>query len=110
MLIDFIGPGLAIDTDKFFVICVNHLGSCFGSTGPSSINPLSKKQYATTFPIFNVKDMVDVQFKLLDHLKIDKLNACIGSSLGGMCSITGTLISKFMLLKLKKEYNLNKLY
>lgn len=97
---DFIGPGLAIDTDKFFVICVNHLGSCFGSTGPSSINPLSKKQYATTFPIFNVKDMVDVQFKLLDHLKIDKLNACIGSSLGGMCSITAAVHYSQRVLKL----------
>jgi homoserine acetyltransferase len=52
---------------------------------------VTNKQYASTFPIFTVKDMVDVQFKLLDHFQIEKLAACIGSSLGGMCSITAAV-------------------
>lgn len=84
---EFIGPKCAIDTEKFFVICCNHLGSCFGSTGPSSINPITHTKYATTFPIVTIYDMIRVQFKLLDHLGIKKLNASIGSSLGGMCSL-----------------------
>ena len=88
---DFIGEKLAIDSEKFFIICVNHLGSCFGSTGPSSISPITNKPYATTFPILTVDDMVKAQFLLLDHLGIDKLHAAVGSSLGGMCSLLSGL-------------------
>lgn len=84
---EFIGTKCAIDTEKFFVICCNHLGSCFGSTGPSSVNPVTNKQYASTFPIITIYDMINVQFMLLDHLGIKKLNASVGSSLGGMCSL-----------------------
>ena len=83
----FIGPGRPLDTDKFFVICSNVIGGCYGSSGPSSLNPVTGKEYAMTFPIVSVEDMLAAQFKLVDHLGIDKLYGCIGSSLGGMQSI-----------------------
>ncbi|RDD42157.1 putative serine-O-acetyltransferase cys2 [Trichoplax sp. H2] len=81
---DFIGPGKAVDTNKFFVICTNLLGGCFGSTGPSSINPITDSHYATTFPIVTIPDAIRAQFLLLDHLGINKIHAAVGSSMGGM--------------------------
>lgn len=83
----FIGPGRAIDTDRFFVICTNVLGGCYGSTGPSSADPTDGKVYATRFPILSIFDMVRAQFKLLDALGIQRLYASVGSSMGGMQSI-----------------------
>ncbi|XP_076455257.1 uncharacterized protein LOC143289903 [Babylonia areolata] len=83
----FVGPGSAVDTSKFFVICNNNLGGCYGSSGPSSIDPLTGKPFATTFPIVSVTDMVHAQFRLLDHLGIQKLHACVGASMGGMLSL-----------------------
>lgn len=83
----FVGSGCALDTNKFFIVCTNSLGSCYGSTGPSSINPVTDKRYATTFPVISVEDMVRAQFLLLDHLGIEKLHSSVGSSLGGMCSV-----------------------
>ncbi len=77
----FIGNDCAICTDEFFVICCNHIGSCFGSTGPSSINPLTNKPYATTFPIVTVEDMINAQFLLIDSLGINKVNIKICSFL-----------------------------
>ncbi|CAF4498621.1 unnamed protein product, partial [Rotaria socialis] len=88
----FIGPNLGIDTNHFFVICCNHLGGCYGSTGPSSINPETKKPYGASFPMLSVEDFVRAQFQLLKHLGIEKLHASIGSSLGGMCSILSGLL------------------
>ncbi|OLY78079.1 putative serine-O-acetyltransferase cys2 [Smittium mucronatum] len=90
---DFIGPGLSIDTNKYFVICTNVIGGCYGSTGPSSINELTGKRYASSFPILTVNDMVRAQFLLLDHLKINKLHASVGSSMGGMQSLAAASIS-----------------
>lgn len=84
---EFIGPGLAIDTNKFYVICTNVLGSCYGSTGPSSLNPETALPYATTFPGITVFDMVRAQKLLLESLGIQKLHASVGSSLGGMQSL-----------------------
>ncbi|KAJ2751859.1 homoserine O-acetyltransferase [Coemansia aciculifera] len=82
----FIGPGLAIDTNKFFVICTNVIGGCYGSTGPSSLDE-SGARYATTFPLLTVNDMVRAQFHLMDHLGIHKLHASVGASMGGMQSL-----------------------
>lgn len=86
---DFIGPGKPLDTDRFFVICTNVLGSCYGSTGPSSPHPLDADgtPYGTRFPILSIFDMVRAQFHLLDHLGIQSLFASIGSSMGGMQSV-----------------------
>ncbi|KAL2016176.1 hypothetical protein VTK56DRAFT_4094 [Thermocarpiscus australiensis] len=83
----FIGPGLALDTDKYHIICTNVIGGCYGSTGPSSIDPADGKRYATRFPILTIQDMVRAQFRLLDHLGVDKLHASVGSSMGGMQSL-----------------------
>lgn len=83
----FIGPGLPLDTDKYFVICTNVLGGCYGSTGPSSIDPVTGNRYGTRFPILTMQDMVRGQFTLLDHLGIEKLYASVGSSMGGMQSL-----------------------
>lgn len=83
-----IGPGKAIDTDTYFVICANVLGGCRGSTGPESTDPKTGKPYGPTFPDVTVEDMVDLQAMLLDHLGIKKLAAVIGGSLGGHQAIT----------------------
>jgi hypothetical protein len=88
----FIGPGLALDTDKYYVICTNVIGGCFGSTGPSSKDPANGERYATRFPILTMEDMVRAQFRLLDALKVKKLYASVGASMGGMQSLAvGTL-------------------
>lgn len=89
---DFIGPGKALDTNKFFVICTNVIGGCYGSTGPYSPHPQDPqgKPYATRFPIISIFDMVRAQFLLLDSLGIDALYASIGSSMGGMQSVAAT--------------------
>ncbi len=84
---EFVGPGSALDTDRFFVICTNLLGGCYGSTGPSSTNPATDEPYATDFPIITVGDMVRAQLLLLDHLGIERLHASVGASLGGMQSL-----------------------
>jgi homoserine O-acetyltransferase len=84
----FIGSGKAFNTDHFFVVCANYLGGCYGSTGPSSIDPATGKPYAGTFPAVNLADIVDSQVHLLDHLGIDKLHAVSGGSLGGMLSMS----------------------
>ncbi|KAF8639722.1 hypothetical protein AX17_000984 [Amanita inopinata Kibby_2008] len=83
----FIGPGKALDTNQFFIICTNVLGGCYGSTGPSSIEPATGKPWATRFPILSIFDMVGAQFCLLDHLGVRKLYASVGSSMGGMQSL-----------------------
>lgn len=79
-----VGPGKAIDTDRYHVICSNILGSCMGSTGPSSENPATKAPYGLTFPMVTIGDMVRAQKHLIDHLQISKLLAVIGGSVGGM--------------------------
>lgn len=79
-----IGPGKAFDTDRFFVICSNVLGSCYGSTGPMSIDPRTGKPYGLNFPVVTVGDMVRAQVKLIDHLGIDQLLCVAGGSMGGM--------------------------
>jgi homoserine O-acetyltransferase len=79
-----VGPGKGIDTEKYFVICSNILGSCYGSTGPGSINPATGKPYGLSFPLITVADMAMAQKRLLDHLGIKRVLCAIGGSIGGM--------------------------
>ena len=81
---NMIGPGKPVDTDRFFVVGVNNLGSCFGSTGPMSINPATGKPWGSDFPIVTVEDWVDGQSRLADYLGIERFAAVMGGSLGGM--------------------------
>lgn len=79
-----IGPGKGIDTNEYFVICPNILGSCMGSTGPSSTNPQTGEPYCLKFPMMTIGDIVTTQKNLIDHLGISELRAVIGGSVGGM--------------------------
>lgn len=79
-----VGPGHAIDTDKYFVVCVNVLGGCQGSTGPASAHPIDGKPYALRFPVVSIRDMVRAQASLADSLGITRWRAVIGGSMGGM--------------------------
>ena len=79
-----VGPGKAFDTEKFFVICANVIGGCMGSYGPGTIDPVTNKPIGTNFPVITINDMVNAQYKLLDHFKIEKLFAVAGGSMGGM--------------------------
>ncbi|MGI6656437.1 MAG: homoserine O-acetyltransferase MetX [Desulfobulbus sp.] len=82
---NMVGPGKAVDTNRYFVICSNILGGCAGSTGPSSINPATGKPYGTTFPMVTIRDMVQAQRELVrHHLGIPRLLSLIGGSVGGM--------------------------
>jgi homoserine O-acetyltransferase len=88
---NMIGPGKSLDTDKFFVIGVNNLGSCFGSTGPMQVNPDTDRVYGADFPVVTVEDWVNAQARLLDALGIEQLAAVMGGSLGGMQALSWTL-------------------
>lgn len=79
-----VGPGKGIDTERYFVICSNILGSCMGSTGPCSINPKTNKPYGLDFPMVTIGDMVKAQKALMDHLGIKRLLSVVGGSIGGM--------------------------
>lgn len=88
---NMIGPGKPVDTNQFFVIGINNLGSCFGSTGPMHINPATDKPYGADFPVVTVEDWVDAQARLLERLGIHKLAAVLGGSLGGMQALSWSL-------------------
>ncbi len=79
-----VGPGRLLDTDRYCVICANVIGSCYGSTGPASVNPKTGKKYNLSFPVITVRDMVRAQVPLIDHLGIGKLVTVLGGSMGGM--------------------------
>lgn len=87
-----VGPGKPLDTDRFFVIGVNNLGSCFGSTGPMHRNPATGKTYGATFPILTVEDWVHSQARLADALGIQQFAAIMGGSLGGMQALSWSLL------------------
>ena len=88
---NMIGPGKPLDTNRFFVIGVNNLGSCFGSTGPTHTNPATGEPWGADFPVVTVEDWVNAQARLLDALGIDTLAAVMGGSLGGMQTLSWTL-------------------
>jgi homoserine O-acetyltransferase len=83
-----VGPGKAFDTGRYFVICSNILGSCYGTTGPSSIDPYTGEPYALRFPVVTIKDMVKLQKRLIEHLGIERLYCVAGGSLGGMQALS----------------------
>ena len=88
---DMIGPGKPVDTQRFFVICVNSLGSCFGSTGPASIDPDTRQPYRLTFPVLHVEDIADGGAAVLDHLGVERLHTVLGASMGGMTALAFAL-------------------
>jgi len=89
---DMVGPGACLDTDRYFIICINNLGSCFGSSGPVSINPQGGRPYRCDFPRVSIKDMVRSQRRLIDMLGIERLYAVIGNSMGAMLSLTWVVL------------------
>lgn len=88
---NLIGPGRPLDTDRYFVICANVLGGCKGTTGPSTIDPITRRPYGLRFPVLAVRDLVEVHRALLRELGIDHLLAAIGGSLGGMQALQWAL-------------------
>ena len=85
---EFIGPGKALDTNKYFIICANYLGGCYGSTGPGSENPETGIPYGSDFPRVSITDIVKSQIELINDLGINQLHATVGSSLGGLMAIS----------------------
>ncbi len=83
-----VGPGRPVDTDRFFVVCANVLGSCMGSSGPATVNPATGAPFGMSFPVITIRDMVRAQALLLDHLGVGRLKAVIGGSMGGMQALS----------------------
>ena len=83
-----IGPGKAIDTNRYFVICPNVLGGCRGTTGPNSLNPATGRAYGPDFPLITIGDIVKLQKRLVNHLGVERLLAVVGGSLGGHMALT----------------------
>ncbi|MFY0683322.1 MAG: homoserine O-acetyltransferase [Balneola sp.] len=98
-----------IDLDKHFVLCINNLGSCYGSTGPTSINPVSGKAYQADFPVITIRDIVRFQISLLDFLGIQGVELTIGGSMGGMIALEFALMDKrirsFAILAMGKSHS-----
>ena len=84
---DMIGPGLPIDSDHYFIICVNSLGSCFGSTGPASINPATGERYGLGFPVLTLEDVAEGGYEVMKALGIERLHTTVGCSMGGMSAL-----------------------
>lgn len=91
---EIVGKGKAIDTEKFFVVCPDHFGGCYGSTGPSNKNPDTGKEFGLSFPAFFTKDIVNCAFELLKHLGIAQLQAVAGGSLGGLLALEFSAANK----------------
>jgi len=87
----YIGPGKPIDSNRFYIVCVNNIGSCFGSTGPTSVNPETGAPYGADFPPLRARDWVESQRLLMEHLDIDCWAAVVGGSLGGMQAMRWSL-------------------
>ncbi|GAB4222984.1 MAG: homoserine O-acetyltransferase [Gammaproteobacteria bacterium] len=84
---NMVGPGKPLDTNKYFIICINNLGSCFGSSGPASINPATHQAYRADFPTVTIDDMVHAQYLVLNALGIKRLHAIMGNSMGAMLTL-----------------------
>jgi homoserine O-acetyltransferase len=84
---EIVGPGKPIDTRRYFIICVNSLGSCFGSTGPASVDPATGEIYRLKFPVLSLEDVARAGRELIRHLGIERLNAIVGPSMGGMTAL-----------------------
>jgi homoserine O-acetyltransferase len=89
---NMVGPGKPVDTDRFFVIGINNLGSCFGSTGPMHTNPATNKPYGADFPVVTVEDWVNAQARVADRLGIRQFAAVMGGSLGGMQALAWSIL------------------
>ena len=89
---EMVGPSRPIDTDRYFVICMNSLGSCFGSTGPATTDPTTGKPYRLTFPVLTLEDIASAGNALLGHLGIDRLEAVVGASMGGMTALAYAML------------------
>ena len=88
---DMVGPDKPIDTNRYFVVCINSLGSCFGSTGPASLNPATGGHYRLDFPVLCVEDIANGGALVLDHLGLDVLHTVVGASMGGMTALAFAL-------------------
>jgi homoserine O-acetyltransferase len=88
-----VGKGKAFDTDKYFIVCANNIGSCYGSTGPASINPNNGKKYGKEFPLYTIRDMVNFLELLREHLEIKKIDLSVG------CSIAGQILLEWAIMK-----------
>ncbi len=91
-----LGPGRALDPNRDFIVCANLLGSCYGTTGPVSMNPVSGRAYGGAFPAITVRDMVCLQKSLIDHLGIRRIALAIGGSLGGMLTMEWALLYPYL--------------
>ncbi len=89
---DMLGPDKPIDTNRYFVVCVNSLGSCFGSTGPASIDPNTGQPYRLRFPMLSIEDIANAGALLLDHLGIQRLHTVVGASMGGMTALAFAML------------------
>ena len=89
---DMIGPQKPIDTNRYFVVCVNSLGSCFGSTGPASKDPATGDHYRLSFPILTVEDIANAAAEVLNHLGVAELHTVVGASMGGMTALAFALL------------------
>ncbi len=87
-----VGPGRAIDTQRYFVICVNSLGSCYGSTGPASIDPATREPYRLSFPVLSLEDVARAGQHVVEHLGIAQLHTVLGCSMGGLTAMAHTLL------------------
>ena len=107
---DFVGPNKIIDTNKFFVVCANYIGGCYGSTGPSSKDPVTEESYGYNFPPISFRDIEVSQKQLLDHLGVKSLHAVIGPSIGGLmalefCTLYPNFVNK--LISISSGYKLS---
>ena len=89
---EMVGPEKAIDTNRYFVVCVNSLGSCFGSTGPASPNPRTGEPYRMSFPVLHLEDIANAAHEVVRHLQISALYAVVGASMGGMTALAYTIL------------------